>query len=275
MHCISMHSISNDIRYALRGFRRSPLFTVVAVLSLAFGIGANTAIFSLLDQVLLRLLPVKQPEQLVIVAERGLRYGSSWGDNTLSYPMYEDFRDHNRVFSGMFCSFGTSISLSAGTHTERVQAELVSGSYFPLLGVTAALGRILTPGDDRIPGGHPVAMLSYRFWQTRFSSDRSIIGKTILLNGNRMTVIGVVQPALRWCGPRFPGKDLRAGHDAGPGASAVRGRSQGAAPKLGDRVRPAEARYRHRTGSCLTSAPHARHSGAGASGTRSEPLFRI
>jgi predicted permease len=196
-----MHSISNDIRYALRGFRRSPLFAVVAVLSLAFGIGANTAIFSLLDQVLLRLLPVKQPEQLVIVAERGLRYGSSWGDNDISYPMYEDFRDHNQVFSGMFCRFGTSISLSAGTHAERVDAELVSGSYFPVLGVTAALGRILTPDDDRIPGGHPVVMLSYRFWQTRFSSDRSIIGKTILLNENRMTVIGVVQPG-------FDGVDL-------------------------------------------------------------------
>jgi predicted permease len=196
-----MHFISNDIRYALRGFRRSPLFTVVAVLSLAFGIGANTAIFSLLDQVLLRLLPVKHPQQLVIVAQRGLRYGSSWGDNDISYPMYEDFRDHNQVFSGMFCSFGTSVSLSAGTHAERVEAELVSGSYFPVLGVTAALGRILTPDDDRIPGGHPLVMLSYRFWQARFSADRSIIGKTILLNEHRMTVIGVVQPG-------FDGVDL-------------------------------------------------------------------
>lgn len=196
-----MHSISNDIQYALRGFRRAPLFTVVAVLSLAFGIGANTAVFSLLDQVLLRLLPVKQPEQLVIVAERGIHYGSSWGENDISYPMYRDFRDRNHVFSGMFCRDGTSISLSTGTHTERVEAELVSGSYFPLLGVTAALGRIITPGDDRIPGGHPVVMLSYRFWRTRFSSDRSIVGKTILLNENRMTVIGVVQPG-------FDGVDL-------------------------------------------------------------------
>ena len=181
------------MRYALRGFRRTPLFTAVAVLSLAFGIGANTAIFSLMDQVLLQLLPVKHPEQLVLVAERGIRFGSSWGDNDISYPMYRDFRDRNQVFSGMFCRFPTSISLSYGDHTERVAGELVSGSYFPALGVTAAAGRILTDDDDRIPGGHPVAMLSYSFWQTRFSSDRSIVGKTIVANGYAMTVIGVAQ----------------------------------------------------------------------------------
>ncbi|HKW61977.1 MAG TPA: ABC transporter permease [Candidatus Acidoferrum sp.] len=182
-----------DVRYASRSLRKSPLFTVVAVLTLALGIGANTAIFSLMDQVLLQLLPVKHPEQLVLVAERGTRFGGSWGDNDISYPMYRDFRDGNQVFSGMFCRFPTSVSLGYGDRTERVGGELVSGSYFPVLGVTAAIGRTLTPDDDRVPGGHPVAMLSYSFWQNRFSSDPSIVGKQIVANGYTLTVIGVSQ----------------------------------------------------------------------------------
>lgn len=189
-----MISIWNDIRYAIRGFRRTPLFTVVAVVSLAFGIGANTAVFSLLDQVMLRLLPVKQPEQLVLLTTRGSHYGSNWGMNAISYPMYSDFRSHNQVFSGMFCRFPFDVSLGYGNHTERVGAELVSGSYFPVLGVTAALGRTFTPEQDRTPGGEPFAVLSYSFWQTRFSSDRNILGKTLVINGHDMTVIGVAEP---------------------------------------------------------------------------------
>src|SRR5579864_7276195 len=166
-----LEQMSQDVRYGFRSLRKSPLFTAVAVLTLAFCIGANTAIFSVMDQVLLQLLPVKHPEQLVLVAERGMRLGDSWGDEDISYPMYRDFRDGNRVFSGMFCRFPTSVGLGYGDHTETVSAELVSGSYFPVLGVTATLGRILTPDDDRVPGGHPVAMLSHSFWQSRFSSD--------------------------------------------------------------------------------------------------------
>jgi hypothetical protein len=165
---IALQQIAQDVRYGFRSLRKSPLFTAVAVLTLAFGIGANTAIFSVMDQVLLQLLPVKHPEQLVLVTERGMRLGDSWGDEDISYPMYRDFRDGNQVFSGMFCRFPTSVGLGYGDHTETVTAELVSGSYFPVLGVTAALGRILTPDDDRVPGGHPVAMLSHSFWQSRF-----------------------------------------------------------------------------------------------------------
>jgi len=182
-----------DVRFAFRSLRKSPLFTVVAVLTLAFGIGANTAMFSLMDQVLLELLPVKHPEQLVLVAERGIRLGDSWGDNDISYPMYRDFRDGNQVFSGMFCRYPTSVALGYGDRTERASAELVSGSYFPVLGVAAIVGRTLTPDDDRIPGGHPVAMLSYSFWQNRFSSDQSIVGRQIVINGYTFTVIGVSQ----------------------------------------------------------------------------------
>jgi len=187
-------SIWNDIRYALRGFKRTPLFTVVAVFSLAFGIGANTAVFSLLDQVMLRLLPVKDPRQLVLLTEKGPHYGSNSGMYAMSYPMYKDFSEHNDVFSGMFCRFPIDASLGYGNHTERVDAELVSGSYFPVLGVSAALGRTFTPDDDRTPNGHPLAVLSYRFWQTRFAGDPSILGKTLVINGHNLTVIGVAQP---------------------------------------------------------------------------------
>ena len=190
---ITLEQIAQDLRYGFRSLRKSPLFTAVAVLTLAFGIGANTAIFSLMDQVLLQSLPVKHPEQLVLVAERGTRFGDSWGDNDISYPMYRDFRDGNHVFSGMFCRYPTSVSLGYGDRTDRVEAELVSGSYFPVLGVAAVIGRTLTPDDDRVPGGHPIAMLSYSFWQKRFSSDQSIVGKQIVLNGYTFTVIGVSQ----------------------------------------------------------------------------------
>ena len=182
-----------DFRFGLRALHKSPAFTAVAVLTLALGIGANTAIFSLMDQVLLQLLPVKHPEQLVLVAERGIRLGDSWGDNDISYPMYRDFREGNQVFSGMFCRYPTSVSLGYGDRTDRVAAELVSGTYFPVLGVTAVIGRTLTPDDDRVPGGHPVAMLSYSFWQDRFSSDPSIVGGQIVINGYTFTVIGVSQ----------------------------------------------------------------------------------
>src|SRR5581483_1958435 len=188
-----MTSIWNDVRYAIRGFRRTPLFTAVAIISLAFGIGANTAVFSLLDQVLLRMLPVKHPEQLVLLTKRGSNYGSNWGMNSMSFPMYKDFRDNNQVFSGMFCRFPITASLGYGNRTERVAAELVSGTYFQVLGVGAALGRTFTPEDDRVPGGHPLVVLSYSFWQTRFASSRSIVGKTLTINGRNMTVIGVAQ----------------------------------------------------------------------------------
>src|SRR5580692_6066136 len=100
-----MRSIGKDIQFALRAFRKSPVFTAVAVLSLALGIGANTAIFTLLDQILLRLLPVKDPKQLVLLSMQGFHYGSNWGGNAISYPMYRDFAENNTVFSGMFCRF--------------------------------------------------------------------------------------------------------------------------------------------------------------------------
>ncbi len=189
-----MNSLWNDLRFAIRTLRKTPVFTTVAVASLALGIGANTAIFTLLDQILLRLLPVKDPQQLVLLTMRGFHYGSNTGGNAISYPMYRDFKANNSVFSDMFCRFPVWVSVSFAGHTERVGGELVSGTYFPVLGVGAALGRTVTPDDDRIPGGHPVAMLSYSYWQTRFASDPSIIGKNIDVNAYNYTVIGVAQP---------------------------------------------------------------------------------
>jgi len=154
-----------DLKYAFRTFARTPGFTAVAVLTLALGIGANTAIFTLLDQVLLRLLPVKDPHQLVLLTMRGRHYGSNWGGNAISYPMFRDFRDHNEVFSEMFCRFPTSASLTFGQSAERVDVELVSGTYFSALGISPALGRLLTPEDDRVPGGHPLVVLNYNYWK--------------------------------------------------------------------------------------------------------------
>ncbi len=171
------------------------------MLSLALGIGANTAIFTLVDQVLLRLLPVKNPEQLVLLRGRGNHYGSNNGRYKLSFPMYEDFRDHNEVFSGMFCRWDTAFSISADGKTERVYGEAVSGTFFPVLGVGAALGRVLTPDDDRTPGGHPVAVISYRYWLARFGSDPGVIGKKIMINGYPFTIIGVSQAGFEGLDP--------------------------------------------------------------------------
>jgi predicted permease len=196
-----MRSIGKDLQFALRAFRKSPVFTAVALLSLALGIGANTAIFTLLDQVLLRLMPVKNPQELVLLHMNGFHYGSNWGSNALSYPLYRDFKADNSVFTGMFCRFANVFSLGFNGQVERARGELVSGTYFPVLGVGAAIGRTFTPDDDRVPGGHPVVMLSYAYWQSRFAGDQSIIGKTVAVNGHNFTVVGVAQKA-------FNGVDL-------------------------------------------------------------------
>src|ERR1700722_3225959 len=188
-----MRSIGKDIQFALRAFRKSPVFTVVALLSLALGIGANTAIFTLLDQVLLRLMPVKNPQELLLLHMEGFHYGSNWGETVLSYPMYRDFKAKNSVFTDMFCRRGNQFSLGFNGTTERVDGELVSGTYFPVLGVGAAIGRTITPDDDRIPGGHPLVMLSYAYWQSRFAGDPSIVGKQTTVNGHNYTIVGVAQ----------------------------------------------------------------------------------
>src|SRR5690242_20898955 len=142
-----------DLKYALRTLARTPGFTAIAILTLALGIGANTAIFTLLDQILLRLLPVKKPSELVLLTMRGHHYGSNWGGNAISHPMFRDFQAHNEVFSGMFCRFPQSVSLTFGGQSERVHAELVSGTYFSVLGVNTILGRAFTPDRKSVVVG--------------------------------------------------------------------------------------------------------------------------
>lgn len=183
----------HTLRFALRSLRTSPLFFTVSVASLAIAIGANTAIFSLMDQLLLRMLPVESPEQLVQIAARGGYVGSNWGTDAMSYPMYRDIHERNEVFSGVMSRFGTYVNLGHSRETERVRAELVSGNYFEVLGVGAAAGRTLSDADNQLPDAHPVVMLSFNFWTNRFGSDPAIVGQQIRINGYPMTVVGVVR----------------------------------------------------------------------------------
>jgi predicted permease len=192
-----MSALSENLRYALRNLRKSPVFTGVAVLSLGLGIGANTAIFTLMDQVLLRTLPVKDPHELVEMRISGPNQGAMrcHGDlNCHSYPFYRDIRDRNQVFSGVLARYAVPLALTYGTHTERARGELVSGNYFEVLGIGTAIGRTLTNEDDRTPGAHPVAVISYDYWSRRFGRDPGILNQKILINSQPMTIIGVSEP---------------------------------------------------------------------------------
>jgi len=185
-----------DLRYGLRIFAKSPGFTAVAVLSLALGIGANTAIFSLLDAVLLRTLPVWQPKQLVVFNT----VQTNRIDNQYSYPAYQEFRDQQQSFAAIFAAgFVDRLNIKinapgAQGEVEPVEGTLVSGSYFPVLGVKPAIGRLFTMEDDLVPGGHPVAVLSHRYWQRRWAGDPTAVGQTFTLNDATFTIIGVASP---------------------------------------------------------------------------------
>ena len=186
-----MAAILRDILYSVRSLRKSPVFLSVAVLSLALGIGANTAIFTLINQLILQPLPVRDPQQLVMLAGRGKHYGGNNGPDRLSYPMYQQIRDRNQVFSGMFCTYPSTVSATFQGGTELIGADFVSGNYFPVLGVGAAIGRVFTASDDLVQGGHPLAVLSYGYWRARFGKDPGIVGKQIVVNGRALTIIGV------------------------------------------------------------------------------------
>ena len=181
-----------DLRYALRGLRRSPLFASVAILSLALGIGANTAIFTLIDQILLRKLPIRHPEQLVMLYQQGTNMGSNMGSRMHSYPLYQDLQKKAEPFSEVLCRRVVPASVSVDNQTERVQAELVSGNYFTMLGVPPAAGRVFnSEEDDQAYNGHPVVVLDYGYWVRRFAGDPAIVGRKILVNDSPMTVVGV------------------------------------------------------------------------------------
>ncbi|MGO4881031.1 MAG: ABC transporter permease [Bryobacteraceae bacterium] len=196
--------MGHDLRYALRILARSPLFTAIAVLSLALGIGANTSMFSLLDQVLYRSLPVRDPKALVAFHVDEHSNGSSSSDNSqsvFSYPMYRDLRDRLRetgtVVSGVIARMGVPLSVSWNGQTERAYAESVSGNFFEVLGVTAAMGRALTPEDDGAPGAHPVVMLSHDYWVRRFAGEPGVLNAKVAINGHPMVVVGVAPGGFR------------------------------------------------------------------------------
>ncbi|HTG91405.1 MAG TPA: ABC transporter permease [Pyrinomonadaceae bacterium] len=189
-----MRMLWQDIRFGVRMLLKNWSFTLVVVLSLAFGIGANTAIFSIVDVALLKQLPVRSPEQLVMLDtfnERGEQ-------RDFSHPLFEQMRARNKVFSGMFAAMDGTRRMDVATESAQLgkaEVQLVSGEYFDVLGVNAFLGRTLTPSDDQTPGAHPVAVLSYGFWQRAFAGDNSIIGQTVRLKDQPFTVIGVTPRA--------------------------------------------------------------------------------
>jgi predicted permease len=183
-----MRTLWQDVRYGVRRLQKTPGFTLIAVVSLALGIGANTAIFSLVNTALLRPLPVNEPQQLVGVVGT-LHSGAD--DTAQSYLNYKDYRDRNQVFSGLLAYHFSAVSLGAVGTSARVWGLLVSGNYFDVLGVRPALGRGFLPEEDEARGAHPVVVLGYGCWQSRFGGARDIVGRSISINGQPFTVVGV------------------------------------------------------------------------------------
>jgi macrolide transport system ATP-binding/permease protein len=190
-----LEQLWQDLRYALRMLRRSPGFTAAAVLSLALGIGANTAIFSAIDGLLLKTLPVKEPGRLVFMVESDVVQGSS--NYLLNYPLFEKLRDLDQVFedvSVVSLNDRSNISVDGpggGLDAGQARVALVSGNYFSMMGINAAAGRTFTPDDDRVPGGHPVAVISYGYWERKFGLAPDAVGRTLSLNSTTYDIIGV------------------------------------------------------------------------------------
>jgi predicted permease len=191
-----MNTLLQDIRYALRQLRKSPGFTLTVILTLALGIGANAAVFTLFDQVLLRMLPVERPKELVRFQWSGAFSGSQssfGGDHTnyFSYPMYKDLRDQNQVFQGILAAVKTGVAVSWHNQAESKDAEIVSGNYFQMLGLKPTVGRLLMPQDDTVKNANPILVLSYDYWRTRFGASRDVVGQVVLINGHPFTILGV------------------------------------------------------------------------------------
>ncbi len=183
-----------DLRYAVRLFRANPVFTAAAIISLALGIGANTAIFQMLDAVRMRMLPVKDPQQLAVIKipephGRTGNFNGAYAD--LSYAQFEQIREHQQGFSGVFAWSGESFNLNRGGEVRNAHGLLVGGDFFNVLGVGAALGRVLERTDDRPGCGSPVAVLGYGFWQRQYGGKASVLGSTLTLNGQPFQIVGV------------------------------------------------------------------------------------
>jgi putative ABC transport system permease protein len=194
-------SLGRDLRYGIRGLWRNPGFTLVALLTLALAIGANSTVFSLLSQALMRTLPVQNPEQLVVLSFAGGAPGhtQSEGGNTpghhyeFSYPMFRDLRDKNTVLSGLIAAAPVSIGVVWNNHAEAVSGEMVTGNYFETLGVKPALGRLFVSSDETTEGANPVAVLSFDYWRIHLA-EAPVQGKTLLINGTPFTITGVAAP---------------------------------------------------------------------------------
>jgi hypothetical protein len=191
-------TLRQDIRYAIRSLSRRPAVTAVAIASLAIGIGLNTAVFSVFERLLLRSLPVPSPEDVVLVGSPGPRPGgNSTGmagtrDYVFSVPLFRELeRLEDTGLSWIAAHRDFSAHLAHGRGAERGEGLIVSGGYFPALGIAPALGRLLSPEDDRIPGGHSVVVLTHTFWTTRFGGDPGVVGGTVTVNNTPMTIVGV------------------------------------------------------------------------------------
>ncbi|HEY2018228.1 MAG TPA: ABC transporter permease [Bryobacteraceae bacterium] len=186
-----------DLIFSLRTLRRDPLFTCAAIISLALGIGANTAIFSLLDQVVLRSLPVRDPERLVLLHTNYNASGSSSSDtfeSVFSNPMYRDLNGRDPAFTGVIARMSGAVRLSNQGSTESANTEMVSGNFFQVLGVGTSLGRVIAPSDDDAAGAHPVVVLSHSYWSSHFAGSPAILNQSITLNGHPFVVIGITEP---------------------------------------------------------------------------------
>ena len=196
-----LESLGRDLRFGLRGLWRNPGFTLMAVLTLGLAVGTNATIFSLFDQALMQALPVRSPNELVVLKFAGSRSGhvhSEGGDkpghhHEFSYPMYKDLRDGNTVLSGLIAACADTLGATWNNHAESVSAELVSGNYFETLGVQPASGRLFGAGDETAPGANPVAVLNFDYWKSHLA-EAPVAGKTLLVNGTPFTIVGVAAP---------------------------------------------------------------------------------
>jgi putative ABC transport system permease protein len=188
-------NLRDEVKLGLRALLHDRGFALAAVLSIGLGVGANSALFSLVDQALLRMLPVRDPERLVLLNWNGTFIGKGWGtSNLMSYPFYRDLRSETQVFDGVFARFPTGVDLMIDGTPEQANAEIVTGSYFPVLGVRPLLGRLLDDSDDQQPNAHPVVVVSAAFWKNRLGGRADIVGMKITINRHPMTVIGVADP---------------------------------------------------------------------------------
>ena len=191
-----------DLKYAWRQLRKSPGFAITAVVTLALGIGATTAIFTMFDQVMLRMLPVQRPQELVRLEWHGSFSGSMsafGGDigNYYSYPMYKDLQSHNQVFSGMLAAMRTNVGVAWQNQAENEHAEVVSGNYFQMLGLRPVAGRLFDSSDETAKNANPVVVLAYDYWRTRFGARRDVIGQPVMINGHPFTIVGVAPENFR------------------------------------------------------------------------------